>query len=535
MAQHNDEKDDLDTEETPFSERDLATLQKINDAFAWRREDTRLAQLRGRLESDNRFRIIRLHGTGGLGEVFVAKDQVLDRDVALKWIREPAGSESKARLVREAKIIGKLEHPGIVPAYSLECDHDGQPYYAMRLIRGDSLLDAIGQYHKNGRDNTDLRHLLDRFRAICNAIAYAHRRGVIHRDLKPANVMLGEFGETLVIDWGLAKQLGETAMCEPGGDDAVTRPRSDFGDDATPTRQGTVMGTLAYMSPEQRAGKMDEVGPASDIYSLGATLYHILTGNPPEVRKHVGEEASDLTTRVLTGEATEHFAPAREANPEIPGALDAICLKAMAHNPRHRYASAQHLADDVEKWLADDPVSAWSEPWSERARRWVGRHPGVTLALGVTLILSISFAVFLNNARSDAERAKQEAEKARNDAEQARAAAEGAKEEADRQRDKADYYANSILPLTGAGQTRISGDTLYKLAAVYAGSADTVQRDRGLEAKERERLFANYADRAIELLRRAKGISKVHLINLKLDKDFDAIRDREGFGKLFKD
>ena len=227
-----------------------------------------------------RFQILRPHAKGGLGEVFVARDEELNREVALKEIqaRHADQPESRGRFVREAEITGGLEHPGIVPVYGLGQYADGRPFYAMRFIRGESLKKAIARFHQRASatdrraDARHLRQLLGRFIAVCNAIAYAHSRGVMHRDLKPGNIMLGKYGETLVVDWGLAKS-GEsseadwstTILPEPH---ARSEPGRRF-----ETQAGSAMGTPAYMSPEQAAGRIDLLGPASDIYSLGATLY----------------------------------------------------------------------------------------------------------------------------------------------------------------------------------------------------------------------------------------------------------------------
>jgi serine/threonine protein kinase len=244
----------------------------------------------------SRFRILRLHAKGGLGQVFVAEDEELHREVALKEIQDQHAHdpESRARFLLEAEITGGLEHPGIVPVYGLGQYADGRPFYAMRFIRGDSLRDAIERYHQAKRSpkfasqrlesdsrTLEFRKLLGRFIDVCNAIAYAHSRGVLHRDLKPGNVMLGKYGETLVVDWGLAKpgKRGDL-LATPGSEREPTlRPASESG--STPTRAGARLGTPAYMSPEQAAGRLDQLGPATDVYSLGATLYCLLTGQPP--------------------------------------------------------------------------------------------------------------------------------------------------------------------------------------------------------------------------------------------------------------
>jgi tRNA A-37 threonylcarbamoyl transferase component Bud32 len=202
----------------------------------------------------DRFLVLRPHAQGGLGEVFIALDQEVHREVALKEIqaRYASDPESRARFVREAEITGGLEHPGIVPVYGLGVHADGRPYYAMRFIQGETLKEAIARLH-TGAPGVTLRSLLTRFVAVCNAVAYAHSRGVLHRDLKPANVMLGKYGETLVVDWGLAKAGHESARGAAHGFEEVTLlPHS--GDSSVETRLGSTIGTPAYMSPEQAAG-----------------------------------------------------------------------------------------------------------------------------------------------------------------------------------------------------------------------------------------------------------------------------------------
>ncbi len=291
-----------------------------------------------------RFRRLREHAKGGLGEVVVALDADLDREVALKEIqaRHADHPESRVRFLTEARVTGALEHPGIVPVYGLGVYSDGRPYYAMRFIKGDSLKDAIEAFHAPDRmgasgsvRSLELRQLLGRFVDVCNAITYAHSRGVIHRDLKPANVMLGKFGETLVVDWGLAKVVGQADV------EATTASVLVSSGDSALTLAGQALGTPAFMSPEQAAGRLDRVGPASDTYSLGATLYCLLTGKTPFTEKDVGV----VLAKVEKGD----FKPPRQVNASVPPPLQAVCLKAMALKPQDRYSSPRELAEEIEQ------------------------------------------------------------------------------------------------------------------------------------------------------------------------------------------
>lgn len=378
-------------------------------------------------DSAGRYAIERLHAAGAMGEVFVAKDGELSREVAVKHIREQYASnpQQRMRFLLEAEITGGLEHPGVVPVYSLGKYKDGRPFYAMRLIRGESLKEAIVRFHREGKvkakpqslaevrarqngvetksSDSDLslpgplaakgtgpatnrffslpfRSLLRRYVDVCNAMAYAHSRGVLHRDLKPGNIMLGKYGETLVVDWGLAKLLGKAE-----GDDAdnlvpVMAGISE-GTVVDRTRAGSAVGTPAYMSPEQAAGKIADIGVPADIYSLGATLFTILTGRPAFTKKEI--------TQTLDEVRSGKFKTPRSLNPEIPQALEAICLKAMSLEPARRYATALDLAGDIERWLADEPVTARRESAWTLTRRWMRKHPGTVTGLAATILVGL--------------------------------------------------------------------------------------------------------------------------------------------------
>jgi serine/threonine protein kinase len=346
-----------------------------------------------------RYRLTCLHATGGLGRVWLVHDVSMGRDVALKELRPERARDTAiaARFLKEARITGQLEHPGIVPIYELgQRSAERGPYYTMRFVRGSTLAQSCAEYHarrtRRAAAPAELRDLLTVFVAVCNAVAYAHSRSVLHRDLKPQNVVLGDFGEVIVLDWGLARIMGQP--------ESADRPSSvvDSADGgAGQTQQGQILGTPAYMAPEQAAGHLDRLGPATDVYGLGAILYEILTGRPPLS----GSDSMSVLQRVI------HSAPQRprDVAPGTALALEAVCLKALAKQPSERYASAKELATEVQRWLADEPVLAYRDPRTVRVARWARRHrvlvTGVAVA-GMVTLAGLAAVLFLQ-ARSNSQ------------------------------------------------------------------------------------------------------------------------------------
>ena len=300
----------------------------------------------------SRFRLIRRLGQGGLGNVWLARDEKLNRTVAIKEMRSEAlaSPTSWQRFHREAEITGHLEHPNVVPLYQFGVDSSsGEPFYAMRFVGKRTLADAIDEYHDRveigDAGALDLHRLLSVFLDICQAIAYAHSRGVIHRDLKPENVALDSFGQVIVLDWGLAKILEESELATK-----MTTSSQLTDVELAQTMQGDAVGTPLYMSPEQAAGDLDKVDEKTDVFGLGAILFAILTGNAP----HENLLSSDkMQVDVILKKISEATAArAADYGKNVPIALERIFTKAMAHKRHLRYDSVQDLATAVESWIA---------------------------------------------------------------------------------------------------------------------------------------------------------------------------------------
>ncbi|MEW4526685.1 PAS domain S-box protein [Maioricimonas sp. JC845] len=309
-----------------------------------------------------------LHSTGGIGQVWIAHDPILGREIALKELRaDKAGSKrNRERFFREAQLTGQLEHPGIVPVYDYHFADDGSRcYYTMRFVKGQTLTEAIRNYHGNrsstGAGTTaELIRLLNMFVNLCQTIAYAHSREVIHRDLKGDNVIVGDFGEVIVLDWGLAKRLDQTGP-EPADEPDPMQtlvPTSEPPETVSATMQGEKLGTPAYMAPEQARGQIDLIDRRTDVYGLAAILYEILVGRPP----FRGDSIVDVLDRVI------HQRPQSpaEQQPGLPKELERICLKGLSKDRDDRQQSAGQLADQVQSWIAERAERKRTEQERER-------------------------------------------------------------------------------------------------------------------------------------------------------------------------
>lgn len=351
---------------------------------------------------EGRYELIRKIGQGGLGRVWLARDVNLNRHVALKEISHASGMTDTVieRFKHEAEITGRLDHPSIVPIYQLGEDlSTKRMFYAMRFLGRSTLQDSISEYHERreagDEDPMLLRHLLTSFVNVCHAIGHAHSRKVIHRDLKPENVVIDSFGQVIVIDWGLAKIIDDTSV------ESLMDSVSVGGADRT--SEGQVLGTPLYMAPEQAAGRLDELDHRTDIYGLGSILFAIVTGYAPHEKTQRESADSGVGTRGMISVIASGVTPAaRDSNPDADPALEAICAKAMARRRYARYQEATELAEDVQRWMAGEPVTAYHETHWQRVNRWVSQHQRLSQSLlALAMVVLVALTTLAMSARQN--------------------------------------------------------------------------------------------------------------------------------------
>ncbi len=401
---------------------------------------------------------------GGMGAVLRVFDKDLRRHLAMKVALvpgEPLGAKEEidprtlGRFLEEAQVTGQLEHPGIVPVHELGVDANGRLFFTMRLVRGETLREVIDHVHSRaaGWNRTRALGVLQK---VCDAMAYAHEKGVLHRDLKPANVMVGRFGETYVMDWGLARVLGrpdrrDLRLCDATTVNEVRTDRREAAasepDSPLVTMDGDVVGTPAYMSPEQAEGRIEELGPPADVYAVGAILYHLLAGHMPYVRRGARTSPRTVLALLLQGPPS----PLEEEADDVPVELAAICAKAMARRADDRYADMGALSDDLRAYLEQRVVKAHATGPYHELRKWVTRNRAFAATAAAAILAVLLLAAWgwierrsalshASDANANANRAKENAELATRNAALAQDAAERATEserEMREQRDRA--------------------------------------------------------------------------------------------------
>jgi serine/threonine protein kinase len=495
------------------------------------------------------YEVLEILGQGGMGVVYKARQLALGRLVALKMLLAGphARPEQRARFRTEAEAAARLRHPHVVQIYEVG-EHQGQPYFAMEYVDGDSLAQRLAGTLLPARQAAELTATL------ADAVHAAHQQGIVHRDLKPANI--------LIADCRL-----QIADCKNGPDQfAICNLQSaikvtDFGlarrlDDAAagPTQSGAILGTPSYLAPEQAAGKTHTVGPAADVYALGAILYEMLAGRPP----FQGESTLETLDQVRTQEPV----PPSQLRPKVPRDLETICLKCLQKEPARRYGSADELAADLRRFLAGQPICARPTPHWEKAVKWARREPALAGLLAVSglataslLGLWLGFTIQLRAERNHAVALEQEARKNLALAEQQRRLAEQNQQTAEYQRNRAeeqhqraknilyvctsDIEAHALATERGKAEMRRDGDPgslLFALACSYAQAAEKCRQNRTLLPDDRRELAEQYTENAIRLLEKVAAAnffaSPAHRSLLKTEKQLEPVRSHPGFQKL---
>jgi formylglycine-generating enzyme required for sulfatase activity len=368
-----------------------------------------LEALKSRGPSSSRYRLKGEVAQGGMGVILRVWDEDLRRHLAMKvMLDEQEGAASRlSRFLEEAQVTGQLDHPGIVPVHELGIDARGRVFFTMKLVKGRTL-EHVFEAVRHGDDGWSVTRALSVVLRVCEAMAFAHEKGVIHRDLKPANIMVGRFGETYVMDWGLARVLGkkDTKDIRPQPNESVSAVRTDrrIGAGTKPdssllTMDGDQVGTPAYMPPEQARGDLERIGPHSDVYAVGAILYHLLSGQVPYVEPDTHATPWAILAQVLAGPPK----PLHTLTKDVPAELLAICERAMERDPKQRYASMTALADDLRAYLEHRVVSAYETGAIAEMKKWVQRNKGLASAAAALIVVLAGATVVVANKNREVE------------------------------------------------------------------------------------------------------------------------------------
>jgi serine/threonine protein kinase len=379
------------------------------------------------------YKIGQLIGRGGMGAVLQAEDASIQRQIAMKVVLHGDSPKDVLRFIHEARITGQLEHPNIVPVHTLGADEHGQPFYTMKLVRGVTLkqiLNGLARGEEDAIRNYPLPELLNIFQKVCDAIRFAHSQKIIHRDLKPDNIMIGDYGEVLVMDWGLAKTCHAP---EPGEnvEESPTLAQEEYDDfdykSGLNTQTGSVLGTPQYMPPEQALGNIESINERADIYSLGAILYHILTLRP-SVESGTAEQMldrvirgeiiapTDLIDRPTKNARTDPEETQRVPKPEteeipeaaslphlpagrIPASLEAVVLKAMAHEQSDRYPSVAEFQKELTAYQRGYATEAEHAGFIKRLSLFLKRHRSIAGAAAAVVLVTVGFTFSLVRSR----------------------------------------------------------------------------------------------------------------------------------------
>jgi len=474
---------------------------------------------------------------GGMGSIVKLFDRDIRRPVAMKVILEDEDPERVERFIEEAQITGQLEHPNIIPVYEIGVNARGKAYFTMKLVRGESLEDLfirLAEGDREARERYPLTRLIQIFLKVCDAVAFAHSRGIVHRDLKPENVMVGRFGEVLVMDWGLSKVLSDrpdapAGQTDPPDPDKVhtlqwdtscngtgENAASDQVDQGTSARtlDGEVMGSPSFMPPEQASGKVDRIDERSDVWALGAILYGVLCQEPP----HAGDDILKVLNKAVLGDVVP---PSRRVPwHAVPSELEAVCMRCMARHQEDRYPSVEALIEDVQAYLERRLVSAYRYGLGERISRWVQRHPAASVGMGVATVLLAFGATLTVFLVKQAEIARIEAEEAQAGQAVAEAKAETALTLLEKGRRVSAVLRGAGVELKGVYETLVrtywapiptaeKRAIWEKVRLKVQGFEknipdDTASRASWLALKGWLRRLAGYQDEAMELFRRSR-------------------------------